>query len=248
MYTCFFVLMFLNCIYTNRFFTKLKEIINAIKMKKLLLSLSLLLGTIQLTMGQDLNKMQWFNAPEKWSVNGNTLKMDVTPQTDYWRKTHYGFTVDDGPFMYELRGGEFEVSVKITGAYKTRFDQMGLMLRIDEKHWIKTGIEYVDGDYNFSAVVTNEHSSWNYVALEGKPKSIWIKAVRRQDAVEIFYSLDGEKYTLSNLAYLPDHKPVMVGMMAASPDGDGFEATFDDFKIKHLADERRLEWLERNKE
>ena len=37
-------------------------------------------------------------------------------------------------------------------------------------------------------------------------------------------------------------------MMAASPDGEGFKAIFEDFSIKHLPDMKRLEWLERNKE
>jgi len=196
---------------------------------------------------QELSGMNWFNEPNKWDIQDNKLKMDVTPQSDYWRITHYGFVVDDGPFYYTSRGGEFEVQVKITGDYKTRFDQMGLMLRIDEKHWIKTGIEYVDGVYNFSTVNTNDFSSWSVIALQGKPSSIWIKALRRIDAVEIYYSLDGKKYIMSNLVYLPQQKPVMVGMMAASPDGDGFEAIFEDFKIIPLADQRRLEWLEKNK-
>jgi len=40
----------------------------------------------------------------------------------------------------------------------------------------------------------------------------------------------------------------MVGMMAASPDGDGFDALFEDFSIKHLPDIRRKEWLNNNKE
>ena len=191
--------------------------------------------------------MQWFNEPTKWNIQDNKLKMDVTPQSDYWRITHYGFTVDDGPFYYTTRGGEFEVEVKITGDYKTRYDQMGLMLRIDEKHWIKTGIEYVDGVYNFSTVSTNEYSSWSVIALQGKPDYIWIKAIRRIDAVEIFYSLDGKNYVMSNLVYFPEQKPAMIGMMAASPDGDGFEAVFEDFKIRHLPDQRRLDWLEKNK-
>ena len=38
----------------------------------------------------------------------------------------------------------------------------------------------------------------------------------------------------------------MVGMMAASPDGKGFEAIFEDFIIVHLPDQRRLEWMEKN--
>jgi uncharacterized protein len=200
-----------------------------------------------LLVSQDLNKMNWLNEPSSWEVKDGNLKMNVTPKSDYWRKTHYGFTVDDGPFYFTTRGGEFEVFVKISGSFKTRFDQMGLMLRIDEEHWIKTGIEYVDGVYNFSTVVTDVYSNWSVVELSGRPESIWIKAVRRIDAVEIFYSLDGVNYKMSNLAYLSDKKPVMVGMMAASPDGDGFDALFEDFSIKHLPDLRRQKWLINNK-
>jgi regulation of enolase protein 1 (concanavalin A-like superfamily) len=192
--------------------------------------------------------MNWLNEPSSWEVEDGNLKMQVTPQSDYWRITHYGFTIDDGPFYYTTRGGEFEVSVKISGNYKTRFDQMGLMLRIDEEHWIKTGIEYVDGVYNFSTVVTDVHSSWSVVELDEKPELLWIKAIRKIDAVEIFYSLDGINYKMSNVAYLSDNKPVMVGMMAASPDGDGFDALFEEFSVKHLPDTRRIDWLKRNKE
>ena len=215
-------------------------------MKKTVLIIVTMLVT-NILIAQNMEKMNWLNEPSSWDVKGGNLKMKVTPESDYWRKTHYGFTVDDGPFYYTTRGGEFEVSMKISGNYKTRFDQMGLMLRIDEEHWIKTGIEYVDGVYNFSTVVTDVHSNWSVVELIGKPESIWIKAVRKLDAVEIFYSLDGITYKMSNVAYLSDNKPVMVGMMAASPDGDGFDALFEDFSIKHLPDWRRKEWLKKNK-
>lgn len=50
--------------------------------------------------------------------------MLMTQKTDYCRITHYGFKVDDEPFYYETAGGEFEVKVKITGNYQTRFEQM----------------------------------------------------------------------------------------------------------------------------
>jgi regulation of enolase protein 1 (concanavalin A-like superfamily) len=42
---------------------------------------------------------------------------------------------------------------------------------------------------------------------------------------------------------LQDNTPVMIGLMAACPDGNGFEAKFENFSVKHLADQRRLEWL-----
>lgn len=49
-------------------------------------------------------------------------------------------------------------------------------------------------------------------------------------------------------AWMQDNHPIMVGVMAASPDGNGFKARFEDFTIKHLPDARRLEWLKNNAE
>lgn len=188
--------------------------------------------------------MQWYNEPEKWTqIDDSSFSMYVTPQTDFWRETHYGFTVDDGPFYYCTLGGEFEMKVKITGDYRTRYDQMGLMIRKDEKTWIKTGVEYVDEKIKLSAVVTRKKSDWSVIELEQNPKSIWLKVVRRLDAVEISYSLNNTHFTMMRLAYFPDNAPVMVGLTAASPDGDGFEALFEDFEINHLPDLRRKKWL-----
>lgn len=198
-------------------------------------------------MAQTLEMMQWFNEPERWEINEGKLTMDVTPKSDYWRVAHYGFTVDDAPFLYTTRGGEFEVKVKITGEYRTRFDQAGLMLRIDHKNYIKTGIEFVDGKYNISTVVTHHTSDWSVIKLDTPVPFVWIKAIRRLDAVEIFYSFDDKEYTMMRTCWMQDNTPVMVGMMGACPDGDGFKATFEHFSIKHLPDQRRLEWLAKNK-
>ncbi|AQX84573.1 DUF1349 domain-containing protein [Elizabethkingia sp. HX WHF] len=216
-------------------------------MRKLLL---FMIGsiTLQQVSAQKLEKLQWFNEPEKWEIKNNSLQMFVTPQSDYWRISHYGFTVDDAPFCYGVYGGEFEVKVKITGDYKERFDQAGLMLRIDKENYIKTGIEFVDGKYNISSVVTHKTSDWSMISLDKSLPYIWIKAVRKLDAVEIYYSFDDTNYQLMRNAYLQDNTPVMVGLMGASPDGKGFLAKFENFSVKHLPDQRRLKWLKENQE
>ena len=214
-------------------------------MKKSILC-SLMLAASVAASAQSLDKMQWFNEPTMWEIKNNSLTMNVTPQSDYWRISHYGFTVDDAPFLYTLRGGEFEVKVKVTGDYTARFDQAGLMLRIDHENYIKAGIEFVDGKYNLSTVVTHHSSDWSIIALDRPVPFVWIKAVRRLDAIEVFYSFDDVTYTLMRNAWMPDNHPIMVGVMAACPDGNGFKARFDNFSIKHLPDQRRVEWLKRN--
>ncbi len=200
------------------------------------------------TQAQTLEKMQWFNEPEQWEIKGKALTMSVTPHSDYWRISHYGFTVDDAPFCYATYGGEFEVKVKITGDYKVRFDQAGLMLRIDKENYIKAGIEFVDGKFNLSTVVTHHTSDWSVISLDKPVPYIWIKAVRRKDAVEVFYSFDDQTYTMMRNAWMQDNTPMMVGVMGACPDGEGFNATFEHFQVKHLPDMRRMEWLEKNAE
>lgn len=213
-------------------------------MRKFLLSL---LSVAALSMSaQTLDKMQWFNEPEDWAIDGKTLVMQVPAQTDFWRISHYGFTVDDGPFLYTTYGGEFEAKIKVSGDYKTRFDQAGLMLRIDKENYVKCGIEYVDGKYNISAVVTHHVSDWSVITLEKPIPYIWLKAVRRLDAIELFYSFDDKDYVMMRNLPMEDNTPIMVGPVAASPDGAGFEARFENFKVKHLADQRRLEWLKNN--
>ena len=196
---------------------------------------------------QMMKNMQWFNEPKDWKIVGDSsLSMSVTPRTDYWRKTHYGYTVDDGPFLYSNIGGEFEIQVKMTGAYKSRFDQMGIMIRKDETSWIKAGVEFVNDRLNLSTVVTHEYSDWSVIELMQKPQAIWLKAIRRMDAIEIKYSFDDVNFAMMRLAYLPENTPVMVGLMAASPDGDGFNAMFEDFSIKYLPDLKREKWLNQN--
>lgn len=215
-------------------------------MKKGMMSLFALLvsGTVS---AQTLEKMQWFNEPSQWEIKDKKLTLFATPQSDYWRIAHYGFTVDDAPFLYTTYGGEFEAKVKITGDYRERYDQAGMMIRIDHENYIKTGIEYVDGKYNLSAVVTHHTSDWSVITLDRAVPFIWIKAVRRLDAVEIYYSYDDQTYTLMRIAWLQDNTSVQVGLMAASPDGQGFQASFEHFQVKHLPDQRRVEWLEKQK-
>ena len=115
-----------------------------------------------------------------------------------------------------------------------RLDQAGLMVRVDAEHWIKTGIEYVHGVQYVSAVVTNDFSDWAVAPLPQNPPAIWLRLVRKAEAVEIFYSLDGAAYTLLRIAYLLPSAEAMAGVMCAAPDGSGFPVEFTGFNVRSL--------------
>jgi hypothetical protein len=121
--------------------------------------------------------------------------------------------------------------VKISGQYRDLYDQAGLMLRIDEAYWIKCGIEFVNGVQQASAVVTRDFSDWSVVPLPDNPPSLWLRARREAETVEVSYSLDGAVYQLLRLAYLPPSGNIHVGPMCCSPDGAGFDVTFEQFAV-----------------
>lgn len=180
--------------------------------------------------GLKAQTMKWFNEPKKWAQT-SVLAVTVDPGTDYWQVTHYGFKRDNGPFYYQEQEGDFEASVKITGQYKELFHQAGLMIRIDAKNWIKTGIEYVDGVQNVSAVVTREVSDWSVVPRHDSPKSIWLKLLRKGDYVQIEYSFDNKDFKMLRLAYFPPKVKVQIGPVAAAPGKEQFDVVFEDFKV-----------------
>jgi regulation of enolase protein 1 (concanavalin A-like superfamily) len=54
------------------------------------------------------SKWTWEHAPTDWHENSGSLTQTVPAGTDYWRVTHYGFISDNGPFRYQMHGGDFE--------------------------------------------------------------------------------------------------------------------------------------------
>lgn len=178
--------------------------------------------------------MKWYNEPKSWSGDEQRLTMTVEPGTDFWRITHYDFIRDSGPFFYAEMAGDLEASVKISGAYRELYHQAGLMIRIDDENWVKTGIEYVDGVQQVSAVVTRGMSDWSVVPRSDNPAAVWIKLLRKGDYVQISYSFDNENFALLRLAYFPPGAAVQTGLFAAAPGEQSFDVIFEDLTISLL--------------
>ena len=179
--------------------------------------------------------MHWNNEPKIWKQTGGELSETVEPGTDYWRITHYGFIRDNGPFRHLKRSGNFEAKVRIRGQYRELYHQAGLMIRLDEKNWIKSGIEFVDGKQNLSAVVTREVSDWSVTPRNDSPGQIFLRLQRYKDAVHIAYSLDGNTWTMLRVAYFPPDVEVDIGMVAAAPGKLSFSVIFDQFIVTPLS-------------
>lgn len=175
--------------------------------------------------------MDWFNEPTNWQANDGTITVTTDKETDFWRVTRHDFIADNAHFYYQPIEGDFTATVKFTGAYTDLYDQAGLMARQDENVWLKCGVEYLNGVQQASTVVTRDFSDWSVIPLEDNPESAWIRLQRIGTACEVSFSRDGEHYMMIRECYLSDAPTLQVGIMCASPKGDGFTTTFEHFTI-----------------
>lgn len=175
--------------------------------------------------------MQWYNEPPGWKVQHDTITVTSGAKTDFWRQTHYGFIRDNGHFFHQQIQGDFIAEVKVSGEYRDLYDQAGIMVRLDELNWMKCGVELVEGVQQVSAVVTRDYSDWSVVPMPQNPPSLWLRVIRRDPALVVQYSSDGKQYTMLRMAYLTPMPSLSVGVMCASPEGDGFSVTFAGWKI-----------------
>lgn len=172
---------------------------------------------------------QWLNPPEQ-AEGGQGLTITTSPDTDFWQKTHYGFVRDTGHALVRKVTGGFTATTSFAGEYTHLYDQAGLLLRIDESNWIKTGVEYVDGEQLLSVVVTREVSDWSVLPLPESTEKVTIAAERAGDTVTVRYGVNGAAPDrMVRLAYFPPDPPLFAGVMAASPQGPGFTVRFDTF-------------------
>lgn len=179
--------------------------------------------------------MRWLNEPSRWSQADGTLTVTADPGTDFWRTTHYGYIRDSGHVYGQQMDGDFDLSMGIQGFYAEQYDQAGAMVRVDERHWLKTGIEYFDGRIRLSTVVTLNQSSWAVAELPDGASELSLLLARRRDAVEIRYRIDDDAIELAALVYMPPDRAVFAGAMCAAPEGTGFEVSFYDLAITPVA-------------
>jgi hypothetical protein len=175
----------------------------------------------------------WLNEPPEWIDSFGRLAFTTAPDTDFWNRTHYGYRRHNGHFFGIGVAKDFSAEAVFSAEYEALYDQAGLMLRVDENTWLKTGIEYTDDAPHFSVVVTRgDQSDWSVMPMpSGAMAETSVRLTRHGDAVRVQYRLADTDWALARLAYLPMPTEVLVGPMACSPKGSGMKVEFARFDL-----------------
>ena len=183
--------------------------------------------------------MSWLNEPDEWSDTGGVIRAVTGLKTDFWRRTFYDWTTDNGHFYHRPVSGDFTAEVTVAAAHTTLFDQGGLMLRADEHTWVKAGAELTSGAVHVSTVLTREYSDLSTVVVG--PGPIGLRLTRFGDTVVVHVREGDGDWRLVRLGHLGLPAEVLVGVMCCSPERAGLEVTLRDFWIGDPISRENLE-------
>jgi regulation of enolase protein 1 (concanavalin A-like superfamily) len=178
--------------------------------------------------------MDWFNEPSQWSEQDGQIIIRPDARTDFWRITDYGYVRDNGHIFGEAVTTDFDLAVRVQADYADQYDQAGLAIRVDESHWLKTGVELYEGRLRFSTVITVDHSNWVIADLPDGFRTLNLKLSRRNDVVHVSYSVDENALELASVVYLEPGVSAFVGLLCAAPEGNGFTAQFSELALTRL--------------
>jgi regulation of enolase protein 1 (concanavalin A-like superfamily) len=179
-------------------------------------------------------RLAWFNPPARWRIDPALPALVIEPdaKTDFWQVTHYGFSAASGHFLYAALAGDFVLSASIRFKPAHQYDQAGLMVRLSDRCWLKTSVEYEPGGPGrLGAVVTNAGlSDWSTQDYNGEAISL---RVRREQSDYIVAYHDGQAWSQLRMAGLheDDGGIAQCGLYACSPTAAGFSAFFERLTI-----------------
>jgi len=147
--------------------------------------------------------------------------------SDLWRTTGYGFVHDSGHALLEPLTDGRAVEVSFVLDFEQIYDQAGVLLRVDEQTWVKSGIEVSDGVPQLGAVVTREFSDWSVAPVPSwQGGIITVRASRSGDAVTLRARTEREPWRMVRLAPVPVGATVLAGPFCCAPSRAGLEVRF----------------------
>jgi hypothetical protein len=173
----------------------------------------------------------WLNPPPEAAL-GTDLVVTAAGSSDFWRTTSYGFVHDDGHGLLRpfAKGTAVEVTFRLD--YDQQFDQAGVLVRADERHWVKAGVEVVDGAPQLGAVVTHETSDWSARPVpEWAGADVTVRVSRAGDALTVRARRAGEDWQFVRLAPWPPGLDAWAGPFCCAPTRAGLRVRFAVWRV-----------------
>jgi len=178
------------------------------------------------------DRCKWRNEPAQWQLSPAGLAVVTDRATDFWSKTHYGFTRHSGHLFGCTTTGGFTASLRVRGRYESLYDQAGLMVLVDDETWIKAGVEMSDGEAMLGSVLTVGASDWATGAFPGDASDFRLRITVDDGVLRLQVSTDRRRWPLVRLCPFPPAAHYVVGPMCCTPERGGLSVLFSDFTVE----------------
>lgn len=170
---------------------------------------------------------EWLNPPPAAIVGGDDLFVTAALGSDLWQHTSYGFRRDSGHALLAPFEEGQAVEVSFIADYGRLYDQAGLLVRVNERNWIKAGIEISDGSPQLSAVVTHGTSDWSVApVLNWAGSEVTVRASWTHGALTLRATADGRPWRMMRLAPFPTTVVATAGPYCCAPKREGLTVRF----------------------
>jgi regulation of enolase protein 1 (concanavalin A-like superfamily) len=180
-------------------------------------------------------QLQWLNAPPFAEFGSEGLTVRTEGSTDFWQKTHYGFSADNGHFLFRRVTGNFRMETTVRIRPVHQYDQAGLMIRILPECWLKTSLEFeTSGPAHLGAVVTRAgYSDWSTQEADPGTSRLALRIDFKDGDCTVYADLTASgKWSRIRIAHLDNAGDSLeAGLYACSPKAAGFEACFEYLRI-----------------
>ncbi len=115
-----------------------------------------------------------------------------------------------------------------------KYDQCGLMVRVDRENWIKVSTEYESEQWSrLGSVVTNlGYSDWATQDIESSYRQMWYRISKNGGDFLLENSYDGQAWHQLRITHLHQvSERLEVGVYACSPIGQDFWCRFKVLEI-----------------
>jgi regulation of enolase protein 1 (concanavalin A-like superfamily) len=205
------------------------------------MELSMILLDESFSENQFDSRLRWHSQPKGARLSVAGLTLETAAGSDFWQRTHYGFQVDSGHALLLPVTGDFQLETALTFEPVHQYDQAGLYVRLSERCWLKTSIEFEGAEPSrLGSVVTNQGwSDWATQDIANTVRHAAYRVTRRSGDYLIEYRSTPSTFTQIRIAHLIEDdglNPIFAGLYACSPKGAGFRAHFHFLRVTALPD------------
>jgi regulation of enolase protein 1 (concanavalin A-like superfamily) len=182
---------------------------------------------VRATASVDWSEGTWTTPPHAVEERDGMLIVTAEEGSDAWRLTSYGFVHDTEHALVAPLPDGSAMEVDFDIPFEAQFDQAGLFVRVDDTRWVKTGIEYTDGELNLGAVVTDGMSDWSLAPVSHwRGRRITVRVSRDGTALTVRAGAAGEPLHLVRVIPFADDLDAAAGPFVCAPSRAGLTVSF----------------------